>query len=349
MIPKRAKREALKVKFIDLHCDTISEIYKRRRKGETYCLLENGGHVDLKRLKEGGCLAQSFALFTRLKDEEDPLKYARNLLSVFREEVEKNREVIRQVTSVDEILENERKGRMSAVLTVEEGGVFQGRIQYLEEFWRQGLKMVTLTWNYPNELGYPNLIDWKTGKCRPETERGLTSVGIEFVERMEELGIAVDVSHLGDAGFWDVARVSRKPFAASHSNARAIASHVRNLTDDMIRELGSRGGIIGINYCPAFLDDRQALSQSGGVSRLSDIVRHICHIRNVGGIDCIALGSDFDGIEGELEINSPASLGLLESALTEQGFTGEEREKIFRKNAERFFYDVWGKQPDKKL
>ena len=116
--------------------------------------------------------------------------------------------------------------------------------------------MMTLTWNYENDLAYPNKVDMNTGISMPETEHGLKKKGIEFVELMEEIGMAVDVSHLGDAGFWDVAEIMKKPFAASHSNARAIAGHTRNLTDEMIRTMAERGGVMGINYCPVFLDDR---------------------------------------------------------------------------------------------
>ena len=178
-----------------------------------------------------------------------------------------------------------------------------------------------------------------TGISMPETEHGLKKKGIEFVELMEEIGMAVDVSHLGDAGFWDVAEIMKKPFAASHSNARAIAGHTRNLTDEMIRTIAERGGVMGINYCPVFLDDRE----DGGTSRISAMVRHIKHIRNVGGIECIGLGSDFDGISGTLEIDSPSAVHLLEEALYRNGFTQTEVEKIFYRNVLRFYGDVWKK------
>lgn len=198
---------------------------------------------------------------------------------------------------------------------------------------------MTLTWNYENDLAYPNRVDMNTGKSRPETERGLKKKGMEFVELMEELGMAVDVSHLGDAGFWDVVKMMKKPFAASHSNARAIAGHTRNLTDEMIRAMGERGGVIGINYCPAFLNDHE----DGGTSRVSDMILHIKHMKNVGGIDCIGLGSDFDGITGKLEIDSPASVYLLKEELAKNGFTQGETEKIFYRNVLRFYEDVWKK------
>ena len=327
------------MKFIDMHCDTISSIYLDRMGGEVKKLRENNGHVDLARLKKGGCLAQNFALFTILKEDPDPYGFARGACRLFKEELAENDDMIRQAVTVEEILRNDRDGRMSGVLTIEEGGICNGSTDVLRDFYREGVRMMTLTWNYENDLAYPNKVDMNTGISMPETEHGLKKMGIEFVELMEEIGMAVDVSHLGDAGFWDVAEIMKKPFAASHSNARAIAGHTRNLTDEMIRTMAERGGVMGINYCPVFLDDRE----DGGTSRISAMVRHIKHIRNVGGIECIGLGSDFDGISGTLEIDSPSAVHLLEEALYRNGFTQTEVEKIFYRNVLRFYGDVWKK------
>ena len=327
------------MKFIDMHCDTISSIYLDRMGGEVKKLRENNGHVDLARLKKGGCLAQNLALFTILKKDPDPYGFARGACRLFKEELAENDDMIRQAVTVEEILRNDRDGRMSGVLTIEEGGICNGSTDVLRDFYREGVRMMTLTWNYENDLAYPNKVDMNTGISMPETEHGLKKKGIEFVELMEEIGMAVDVSHLGDAGFWDVAEIMKKPFAASHSNARAIAGHTRNLTDEMIRTMAERGGVMGINYCPVFLDDRE----DGGTSRISAMVRHIKHIRNVGGIECIGLGSDFDGISGTLEIDSPSAVHLLEEALYRNGFTQTEVEKIFYRNVLRFYGDVWKK------
>ena len=295
--------------------------------------------MDLARLKKGGCLAQNFALFTILKKDPDPCGFARGACRLFKEELAENDDMIRQAVTVEEILRNDRDGRMSGVLTIEEGGICNGSTDVLRDFYREGVRMMTLTWNYENDLAYPNKVDMNTGISMPETEHGLKKKGIEFVELMEEIGMAVDVSHLGDAGFWDVAEIMKKPFAASHSNARAIAGHTRNLTDEMIRTMAERGGVMGINYCPVFLDDRE----DGGTSRISAMVRHIKHIRNVGGIECIGLGADFDGISGTLEIDSPSAVHLLEEALYRNGFTQTEVEKIFYRNVLRFYGDVWKK------
>ena len=329
------------MRYLDLHCDTISAIRQARREDRPACLRSFTGQVNLERMKQGGCLGQSFALFVNLRKEEDAAGAAKELLALYQSELEENRDRIRPALTADDLLRNDREGRMSAILTLEEGGIFGGDLRVLDAFYRAGARMATLTWNYENELGFPNRFDWQTGACRPETERGLKETGFAFVERMEELGMAVDVSHLGDAGFWDVAGAVKKPFAASHSSARLLAPHPRNLTDSMIRALAERGGVIGINFCPAFLRERPEIKNGREVSAVSDIVRHLLYIRKVGGKDCVCLGSDWDGIEGELEIGSPDRLSLLDDALRKAGLSEPEREKIFWKNAWTFFREVW--------
>ena len=117
-----------------------------------------------------------------------------------------------------------------------------------------GVRMMTLTWNYPNELAAPNANPG--GPLVANTETGLKEKGFEFLAEMERLHIIADVSHLSDKGFWDIAEHSTRPFAASHSNCRALAPHCRNLTDEMIRALANKGGLVGLNYCSGFLDNQ---------------------------------------------------------------------------------------------
>lgn len=328
------------MKYIDMHCDTISRLFMVNRNGNKEELKENTGHVDLVRMKAGNCLAQNFALFTLLKDEPDPYGNSLALCELFKNQIAANVNLIDQAVTVEDILENEKKGKMSAILTIEEGAVCKGDTDILKSFYQKGVRMMTLTWNYENELAYPNRIDLLTGRSMPETERGLKKRGVEFVELMEELGMIIDVSHLGDAGFWDVLKSTKNPFVASHSNARALASHTRNLTDDMIKSLAERGGVMGINFCASFLNDGEN-GQEAVNSKISDLTAHIKHIKNVGGIECIGLGSDFDGIAGNLEIDSPAAFWKLEESLLKSGFTVEEIEKIFYKNVLRVYKDVW--------
>jgi membrane dipeptidase len=164
--------------------------------------------------------------------------------------------------------------------------------------------------------------------------RGLKPFGKEAVRRMNELGILIDVSHLSDGGFSDVAALSAKPFTASHSNCRSLSPHPRNLTDEQIRLLASRGGVIGLNFAPPFLGG------DGSDSTAALISAHARRLKKTGGMDCIALGSDFDGIRGNLEISGVEKMPLLFEQLSRDGFTSGEIEQIAWKNALRIFRDV---------
>ncbi len=328
------------MKYIDMHCDTIPRLClpETEERGET--LRRNSGHLDLERMKQGNAMTQCFAVYTNLKCQPDPYAYARKVLARFKKEIKENSSMISQALTAEDMMRNDREGKMSALLTIEEGAVCQGSLERLREFYREGVRMMTLTWNYPNDLAWPNRINLQTGETEPETEHGLTETGLAFIAEMEHLGMIIDVSHLGDAGFWDIVKHTRKPFVASHSNARSEASHVRNLTDEMIRALAERGGVMGINFCGAFLSDSNRNMKGGGVSRTADMVRHMKHIRQVGGIECIGLGSDFDGISGELEVDSPAVFSRIADEMSRQGFTGSEIDAVFYRNVLRVFTEI---------
>ena len=332
------------MKVADMHCDTILEIYYKQDNGEKAALRENDFHLDLKRMMKGDYLIQNFALFVYLGEERtgDPFTFGMKMLDVFYNEMEKNQDIITQVRSYNDIEKNMRDGKMSAMLTLEEGAVCKGNVRLLRDFYRLGARMMTLTWNFPNELAYPANVtsgEYK-GKRFDDDGYGLTETGIEFIEEMERLGMIIDVSHLNDPGIRNILSHTKKPFVASHSNARAVCSHPRNLPDDLIKGIAERGGVMGINYCPSFLRDWK--EEEHKISRVEDMVRHIKHMRNLGGIECIGLGSDFDGIEGELEIASASDMPVLEKALHKAGFTASEIEAIFYKNVLRLYKEVLG-------
>lgn len=315
------------MKIADMHCDTISEIWKSRRRGSPQQLCRNSLHVDIRKMKKSGYLLQNFAMYTDLKKESDPFEYVRELIAVFYDEMQKNKDDIGVIKSYDEILENEKQGKMSALMTIEEGGCCRGEIRKLETLYHLGARMMTLTWNYPNELAYPH--------TTAAEHQGLTKKGFAFIERMEELGIIIDVSHLSDAGFWDIANHTKKPFVASHSNARALCGHSRNLKDDMIKVIADRGGVIGLNYYGCFLN-----GDSDSYSRVSKIAEHARHIISVGGRECLGLGSDFDGISGELEMQDCSQIHRLVEELERQHFTGCEIEKILYQNVLRVYREM---------
>ena len=225
------------MKIADMHCDTISEIWESRKQsvsqngGSPQQLSRNDLHIDIRKMKKAGYLLQNFALYVDLKKGLDPFEYVLELIDVFREEMGKNKNDIGVIKTYDEILANERQGKMSALMTIEEGGCCKGEIGNLERLYQLGARMMTLTWNYPNELASPNLFLKSAEKGSTlkndegfnlfDSSKGLTEKGFFFIQRMEELGMIIDVSHLSDAGFWDFVQHTKKPFEASHSNARA--------------------------------------------------------------------------------------------------------------------------------
>ena len=326
------------MKVIDLHCDTLSELRHGLYRGEKIDLGSNHLQVDLEKLKKGDYLLQCFALFINLGDPYNPLVTALEQVDLFRQAMRQYPQEIRQVTTWEEFLENRKEGRISALLTVEEGGCCLGNLSVLRVLYSLGVRIMTLTWNYENDLAWPNEVPGTAANvypCAANTTNGLKEKGLEFISEMERLGMLIDVSHLSDAGFWDVYHHTRKPFIASHSNARALCGHVRNLTDEMIRAIADRGGLTGLNYCASFLDPSDHPRST--VQRMAE---HAAYIRNVGGIDCLGLGSDFDGIEGDLEMPDASYLPMLEAELRRQHFTEDEIEKIFFRNAMRVLKEV---------
>lgn len=337
------------MRFVDMHCDTLYIFLQKKKSGEPYALSKNDGHIDMEKLIAGEALVQNFAIFVEKEKCENPKEEALAMAEIFYEEMEKNKDSIAPVTRYSQILENEREGKRSALLTIEEGAVCLGKLENIKEFYEQGVRMMTLTWNYPNEIGYPNLPkkigegydrDTKENlwyRC-PDTVNGLTAFGMEAVAYMEQIGMIVDVSHLSDAGFWEVLHHTRKPFVASHSNARAVSGWVRNLTDDMIRALAERGGVMGLNFCADFLQEVKTGEKNPGTMEAA--VRQAKHIVNVGGIECLGLGSDFDGIDTNQGIPDYSYMPKLGESLREAGFTATECEKIERENVLRVYREI---------
>lgn len=330
------------MKVIDMHCDTISLLLQQKRQKKAVSLRENEGHLDLLRMKQSNYLLQNFALFVNNDGERKPWEEVCALWGLYQEELEKNSDVLAPVLCYEDIIENEKQGKMSSLLTVEEGAVCGGEVEKLRRLYEMGVRMMTLTWNYPNEIGFPNLNRADRQKkdflYTPEESRGLTERGREMVSAMEELGMLVDVSHLSDAGFWDVAECTTRPFVASHSNARAVCRCVRNLTDAMLRRLAERGGCTGLNFCPDFLTEVPAGRKNPGT--IEAIAEHARHIASAAGIEVLGLGSDFDGIEGHEELKGVQGMELLWDALHKAGFTQGQLDKIFYKNVLRVYSET---------
>lgn len=326
------------MKIIDMHCDTISVLLDKHLNGEVASLKENDLSIDLVKMKQGNYMLQNFACFVCLGEVDSPVTRVNQLIDHYYEQIEQNKDMIAPVYRYADIEANERKGLMSSLLTIEEGGVVDNDLALLRNYYRLGVRMITLTWNFANGIGHPNFISNKDMTFQDlkkiNIEDGLTPFGIEYVKEMERLGIIIDVSHLSDAGFYDVLKYTTKPFVASHSNARAVCDVARNMSDDMILKLAKRGGVMGINFCGDFLKQSEIGDER---SCVEDMVKHILYIKQLAGIDCIGLGSDFDGISSNLELKDASMMHLLESALYDAGLTQEEIEKIFYKNVLRVY------------
>lgn len=324
------------MKIIDMHCDTIFEIHRLKQEHQDVSLKDNDLNISINKMKQGHYLLQNFAIFTPLKQVENPIDHVQDLIDTFYLEIEKNKNDISVITKYQDIENNLKEGKMSAMLTLEEGGVVSSRLSYLRNYYRLGVRMITLTWNYPNGIGYPNfdMNDDRHGFHCCDMKNGLTEFGKAYVQECERLGIIIDVSHLSDAGFYDVLKYTTKPFVASHSNARGVCNHARNLSDDMIIQLAKRNGVMGINFAADFLDEHDEMS------RVSAMVKHIQYIRQLAGIDCIGLGSDFDGIPQNLELKNASEMPLLYHALKAADFSEEDIEKIFYKNVLRVYKEI---------
>ena len=313
--------------FIDFHCDTASAMLEQNQP-----LNQNNLKIDIERLQKGEAKAQFFALYMDKMKHESSYDYCVEIMENFKQELSLNKESIALCRNYDELEHANSHGKVGAFLTIEEGDAIEGDLEKLRFFKEQGISLITLTWNYENDLGYPNF-EWT------HQEKGLKVKGFEAVELMNELGMLVDVSHLSDAGFVDVLKHSKQPFLASHSNARAMTNHPRNLSDEMLKQLADAGGLTGINFFNNFLV-KGVLKEKLEVAKIEDMVRHIKHIRNVAGVEVIGLGSDFDGIPNPVEIEDASQMEKLSNELLKQGFSYDEVEKMFWKNGVRVIKEV---------
>lgn len=327
------------MKYIDLHCDTLMQAFIQ---GKQDLSALNGTMLTLDKLKQGGACAQFFAIFmpplssrTQFPQLPDDDRYIEILSGILAQTAQNHPTDLFRACGGDDLSACREPGAVAAYLTLEDGRPVQGRLEKLDTYARMGIRLITLTWNEANCFGSPNSNDPAV------MNTGLTPFGREAIPHMEELGILVDVSHLSDGGFWDVVRLSRKPFVASHSSCRALCPHPRNLTDDMIRAVADCGGVVGINFGPAFISP----DPNHPVSTLEGIAAHIRHAVNVGGIGCVALGSDFDGVTGQMEIDGPDKIPLLLQQLHKEGFSTWECEQIAWKNTQRVIQSMSESRP----
>lgn len=327
--------------LIDMHCDTLWKLMDMDKKGN---LMENHCSVSIPYMEEAGTKAQFFACFTSLRDFEDTGGYegcygrVQEMAAYLTEQAKHYPKQIKLAKSYSDMQENEREGKVSAFLTVEEGGVLNGEIGRLNRLYDQGIRLMTLIWNYENCIGHPNSRDGAL------MGKGLKPFGIQVVRKMEELGMIVDVSHASDGTFWDVLQYSEKPVVASHSNCRTLCSHPRNLTDEMIRSLAKTGGVAGLNFYGAFLgtgktEEADAAQED---SKIEAMTAHILHMIRVGGSGFPAIGTDFDGFDadGIMEIPDVSRMERLWDSLKKAGVSERQLDGIWGQNAERVMREI---------
>ena len=386
------------IKVVDMHCDTISMIQYKRNRGESAFLRKNDMRIDLEKLKQGGYMLQTFAIFTDL-EEKDPLETALEQADIFYQEMEANQDLIGPVTTMVQAERNMAEGKLSALLSLEGGDACRGNLSVLRDFYRLGVRMVTLTWNNENELAYPQTPRRRkkrsgigkahsvvrdalqrgfsvgsggfsagpegfsadsgspfagSGSSKEERrERGLKEAGFAFLAEMERLGMIIDVSHLSDDGFYDVLEHTSRPFVASHSNARALAAHPRNLTDSMLKSLADRGGVAGVNFYNRFLS--VPCGSRSGLPAAADfagqdaypetttneaIICQIRHMTDIAGMESVGLGTDFDGFACPMEMENCSMMQKLAEDMRRAGFTNGEIEGIFYKNVTRVYREI---------
>ena len=323
------------MKYIDMHCDTLSLGLAQHQSTITNL---NGSMVDIERLQQAGIGAQFFAMFVPQRDvpkwygmEEMPEhEVLLDMMSdIFWKTIEENENRMAFAQSYEKMQENLREGKMSAFLTMENGFAVRGNMENIKKFHDMGVGLMTLTWNDPNCFGQNHSTD------RTLMQKGLTDFGKEAISYMNDLGIIVDVSHLSDGGFYDVAERTKKPFVASHSNCRELSPSTRNLTDDMIRVLANKGGVAGINFEPTFLN----WNQEDIHSRVSRMCDHVEHFIKIGGEECVGIGTDFDGIGGKFEISDCTKMNLFFDELHRRKISDGVIDKIAYGNVARVIKD----------
>lgn len=307
--------------YFDLHCDTITVLNRERAH-----LVSNERMVSLEKGRALKNWAQTYAIFMpdHLRGSSAAEFYEDNL-AFFRREMAGNAGKVSCTVRYGDIARAWRRGEAAAVLAVEGGSALAGDTARVKKLADDGVKFLTLTWNGRNELGSGN-----------DTQEGLSDFGREAVGELERRGIAVDVSHLNDNGFDGLVHTAKRPFIATHSNLRAVCGHKRNLTDDQFREIVRRGGIVGLNFCRAFLNDDE---EKAG---FPDLVRHIERMLMLGGENVIAMGSDFDGTTVPEGMGSVEKLMDVERYLLEAGLGEKQTKKIMGGNACAFFRRMWG-------
>lgn len=327
----------MKIPYFDAHCDTIYRCEENGRFGaalemeadpakqQAYyaacgCLRENGGHIDLVRGRDFARYGQFFALYWDAKNAPADGMFAQcqRLHKRFLREMDESQDCITHCRTGAEVDEAVRRGKMAALLSIEGADLLDCEERNLETARSWGVRLLNPVWNRANRLCGTN--------CE-EPDRGLSQKGKRFVRRMEEMDIYPDMSHISDAGFWDVIKTAQGPVVASHSNARALCPHPRNLTDDQFRAIRDSGGIVGLNLYRDFV---------GPQGTMEELMSHVEHFLNLGGEKTLCLGGDLDGCEAlAAGMQGIQDVPKLYEALQARGYSESLLEDVFWNNLRR--------------
>lgn len=315
--------------IFDGHNDTISRLTPER-----FIAGDGESHLDLPRAGEAGFAGGLFATFVHT-ESGDPLSQARALAEVM-PMVDRLRAIEQRAgdrfalcTDVAGIEQAMNDGRCAAVWHCEGAEIVDPNLDNLDELYRAGLRSLGLVWNRTNAFGM--------GVGPADTDEGLTSQGRALVRRCNELGILVDVSHLNQPGFGDVARTTERPLVATHANARRLCDHPRNLSDDQLTAIRRTNGLVGVNFHVAFL-------KVGGTTHsvgLDAIVDHAAYIADRIGLEHVALGSDFDGADVPADLADVTGLPALLDLFKRRGFDEDAMARITWSNWQRVLHATW--------
>ena len=340
--------ECREIAIFDGHNDAVQHLCEYRTGGRDFLVRSDDGHLDLPRAREGRLIGGLFAMFAkperppegdltltgsgyevRLADPLDPA-YARARidaqLDALNQVVKRADGRIRWARSVDEIESGQRDGAFLMVLHMEGAEAIGPDLDNLERLYAAGLRSLGLVWSRPNIFGHGVPFAYPRS---PDTGPGLTAAGKELVRACNRLGIMIDVSHLNERGFWDVAALSNAPLVATHACAHAICPSTRNLTDRQLDTIRASGGVVGFNFC---VNDVRPDARLDADTPLDTVVDHLHYLVDRLGGDCVALGSDFDGAVMPRPIKDVSGLQHLVVALRARGFDDATLRKLCMEN-----------------
>lgn len=334
-IYSRAKQIHENIVTLDSHCDTPMFFHL----GVNLSQRDKNVLVDFQKMQEGRLDVSNMVCYLPQPNEgdafskkihfpiESPKQYVDFIFDGIEKQVADSNGMAAIAKTVSDLRENKKQGRRSIMLGIENGLALEGDLKNVEYFANRGITYITLCHNGDNDV---------CDSCRgKQTFGGLSDFGKQVVKEMNRLGILVDLSHAGEATFYDCIRESEKPIVCSHSNCRSLCDHPRNLTDDQMRALAENGGIMQITMYPGFLSDSTSPSPLGegrGEASILDALAHLKHAISIMGIDHVGIGTDFDGDGGVPGLRNASEMINLTRLLIKEGYTDEEIEKIWGGN-----------------